>query len=68
MRKRAQHRRSVREDQILNVSVKFKGCRIFGSAPCSNGTEEGEIQVNTLKGELGYINASEHKVGVRLDT
>ena len=54
------------KNSILNVSVKFKGCKIFGSAPCSNGTEEGEIQVNTLKGELGYINASEHKVGVRL--
>ncbi len=52
---------------ITNVSVKFRGCKLFGSAPCSNGPEEGEIQVNPLKGELGYINKAEKKVGVVLE-
>jgi hypothetical protein len=51
---------------VTNVSVKFLGCKVFGSAPCSNGPVEGEIQVNPLKGELGYISKSEHKVGVLL--
>ena len=52
---------------VTNVSVLFRGCKIFGSAPCSNGPEEGEIRVNPLKGELGYINKAEHKVGLLLE-
>jgi hypothetical protein len=52
---------------IDNVAVVFHGCKLFGSAPCSNGPNEGEIRVNPLKGELGYISASEHKVGVLLE-
>jgi hypothetical protein len=52
---------------VTNVSVKFLGCKLFGSAPCSNGPTEGEIQINPLKGELGYISKSEHKVGVLLE-
>ena len=52
---------------MTNVSVRFRGCKLFGSAPCSNGPEEGEIQVNPLKGELGFISKSEHKVGILLE-
>jgi hypothetical protein len=52
---------------IVNISVVFRGCKLFGAVPCSNGTSEGEIQVNQLKGELGYISKSEKKVGVLLE-
>ncbi|MFI5091399.1 MAG: hypothetical protein ACHP7P_15265 [Terriglobales bacterium] len=52
---------------VANVSVKFLGCKVFGSVPCSNGPKEGEIQVNPLKGSLGYINKAEKKVGVLLE-
>ena len=36
----------------------------FRVGPCSNGPAEGEIQVNPLKGKLGYINKTEKKVGL----
>jgi len=52
---------------LTNVSVKFLGCKLYGSVPCSNGPVEGEIQVNPLKGELGYISKAAHKVGVVLE-
>jgi hypothetical protein len=58
---------STGKNGITNVSVKFLGCKLFGSAPCSNGPIEGEIRVNPLKGELGYISKSENKVGVLLE-
>ena len=58
---------AVGKSGLANVAVKFYGCKLFGSLPCSNGTEEGEILVNTLKGTLGYISKSEHKVGVQLE-
>ena len=61
------HGEASGKNLIVNVSVKFLGCKVFGSAPCSNGPEEGEIQVNPLKGELGYINKAEHTVGVLLE-
>jgi hypothetical protein len=51
---------------VAHVSVKFSGCKLYGSVPCANGPE-GEIQVNPLKGELGYIKkatATEVKNGV----
>jgi hypothetical protein len=54
-------------NQIVNVTVKFTGCKLFGSVPCSNGENEGEINVNPLKGELGYINKAEKAVGVLLE-
>ena len=57
---------AVGKNGIANVDVKFSGCKLFGSVPCSNGPE-GEILVNTLKGSLGYINKREHKVGVLLE-
>ena len=48
---------AVGKNQIANVHVTFKGCQIFGSAPCTGyeeGLEEGEIKTKTLKGTLGY--------------
>ena len=59
---------AVGTNSIANVSVVFKGCLAFGSAPCtSEGAEEGEIRVNPLKGTLGYINKAEKTVGVLLE-
>ena len=52
---------------ITDINVRFKGCKAFGAVPCSNGPEEGEIDVNPLKGTLGYISKSEHTVGVLLE-
>ncbi len=52
--------------EVINVRVAFKGCKALGTIPCSNTATEGEIAVNPLKGELGYINKAEHKVGVLL--
>jgi hypothetical protein len=50
---------------LANVESTFSGCKLFGTIPCGN-IAEGEVKVNTLKGELGYINKAEHKVGVLL--
>lgn len=58
---------AVGKDGVGNISVKFEGCHVFETVPCSNGTAEGEIQVEPLKGVLGYLNKSEHKVGVLLE-
>ena len=54
-------------NQVRNIAVKFHGCKLFGSVPCANGPNEGEIAVNPLKGRLGYINKAEKKVGVLLE-
>ena len=56
----------VGKNGVDNVSVKFLGCKVFGSIPRSNGPNEGEVQVNPLKGELGYINQSTKEVGILL--
>jgi hypothetical protein len=53
--------------EAANISVKFHGCKIFGSLPCQNGSEPGEIATNTLKGSLGYINKAKKEVGVLLE-
>lgn len=53
------------KDDITNVVVKFKGCTSLGTA-CSNTVNEGEINVNPLKGVLGFINKSKDEVGVLL--
>ncbi len=58
---------AVGTNSVANVDVKFTGCKVFGSIPCSNGPVEGEINVNPLKGSLGYISKSEHKAGVLLE-
>jgi hypothetical protein len=52
---------------VTNVTVVFFGCKLLGSIPCSNGPGEGEVQVNLLKGKLGYINKKEHKAGILLE-
>jgi hypothetical protein len=54
------------KEKIQNVAVTFTGCKLFGSAPCQNTPTEGEIRVNALKGELGYINKPAKEVGVLL--
>ncbi len=45
----------------------FSGCKLLGASPCSEHADEGEIDVNPLKGELGYINKSKDEVGVLLE-
>ena len=54
-------------DELQNVSVRFIGCSSFGIPATSAGLNAGEIQVNPLKGRLGYINKSTHEVGVLLE-
>ncbi len=57
-------------DEVVNVSVRFKGCTIGaggGNPASSKGLPAGEIQVNPLKGRLGYINKAKHEVGVLLE-
>jgi hypothetical protein len=52
---------------VANVSVVFRGCKVFGSSPCSNTEKAGEIRVNPLKGTLGYISKATKDVGVLLE-
>src|SRR5262249_11876136 len=54
---------------LKNVVAKFFGCKIFGSAPCQNTSAEGEIDVNVLKGTLGFIrkSASPREAGIVLE-
>ena len=53
---------------VTGIHVTFKGCSLFGAAPChSKGAAAGEIVVNALKGSLGYINKAKHEVGVLLE-
>jgi len=59
-------------DEVVNVSVRFKGCTIGaggggGNPAETKGLPAGEIQVNPLKGRLGYINKAKHEVGVLLE-
>jgi len=56
---------STTKNGVVNVSVIFRGCAVFGTIPCQNG-EEGEIVVNPLKGSLGYINKASKEVGLLL--
>ncbi len=53
--------------EIVNVSVRFKSCIAIGTPATSAGLPAGEIQVNLLKGRLGYINKPNHEVGVLLE-
>ena len=61
------HGEAAGTKEVKNVTVKFLGCKVFGSAPCSNGTNVGEILVNILKGSLGYINKATKEVGLLLE-
>jgi hypothetical protein len=58
---------SAGSDEVTNVSVRFKGCVASGLPATTHGLPAGEIQVNQLKGRLGYINKSAHEVGVLLE-
>jgi hypothetical protein len=52
--------------EVTNIAVKFTGCKLFGSIPCSNARVE-EINTHVLKGKLGYINKAKHEVGIDLN-
>ena len=54
-------------DEVGNISVRFKGCTYNGIPATTKGLPAGEIQVNPLKGRLGYINKASHEVGVLLE-
>jgi hypothetical protein len=53
--------------EAKNIIVTFHGCKALGSLPCSNTPTEGEVQVNQLKGKLGYISKAKKEVGVDLN-
>ena len=53
--------------EVAHIAVRFDGCKVFGGVPCSNTANEGEVEVNTLKGTLGYINKSKKEVGIDLN-
>jgi hypothetical protein len=61
------HGEATGTKEVKNVTVVFRGCKLFGTTACSNGSEEGEIAVNLLKGSLGYISKSKKEVGVLLE-
>jgi hypothetical protein len=54
-------------DEVKNISVRFVSCTFFGVPATTHGLPTGEIQVNPLKGRLGYINKAKHEVGVLLE-
>lgn len=49
-----------------DVKVIFKGCVLGPHACKSEGASAGEIKVNPLKGEDGYLSKEKHEVGVSL--
>jgi hypothetical protein len=52
--------------EVKNIHVAFHGCH-FGSFSCQNTqTAEGEVKVNPLVGEIGYISKANKEVGVVL--
>src|SRR5262249_32878114 len=61
------HGETAGSNKVANVSVIFRGCVALGSISCSNTPNEGEIQVNPLKGQLGIINKAKKEVGVLLE-
>jgi hypothetical protein len=61
---------TVGKNAVANVSVRFNGCTLLGSIPCSTGgATEGEILTNQLKGKLGWIDktSSPRQVGLLLE-
>jgi hypothetical protein len=60
---------AVAKKGLANVKATFKGCLLFGYAPCESAgaKEEGEIETSILKGSLGYINKSAKEVAVLLE-
>lgn len=63
----ANHGEASGTKNVTNISVVFRGCKVLGSVPCSNTTNEGEVRVNTLKGSLGYLQKSTKSVGILLE-
>ncbi len=56
------------KNSLVNVQVTFKGCKFFGSTPCTGaGLTSGEIKTSTLKGSLGAINKTTKEVGALLE-
>jgi hypothetical protein len=54
---------------VAHIAVIFRGCKVLGTAPCSNTEHEGEIQVNELKGKIGFTDksAATPEVGLLLE-
>jgi hypothetical protein len=56
---------------VGNVIVIFTGCEsevLETKVKCkTTGAKEGEIRTNNLKGEIGYLNKTEQKVGLLLE-
>jgi len=50
---------------VAHVGITFEKCALLGQAPCANTPNE-QIQVNPLKGSLGYIKKSTKEVGILL--
>jgi hypothetical protein len=61
------HGEATGSKEVRNVIVKFLGCKALGTIPCANGSVEGEITTNVLKGSLGYISKPKKEVGVLLE-
>jgi hypothetical protein len=54
--------------EVARVSALFKECMLIDTFPCNSaGKGEGEIEVNTLKGRLGYIEPGPPHVGLLLE-
>lgn len=51
---------------VGEVSLALKGCAYGDQDACSSGSVVGEIDAVPLSGDLGYIDAPEHEVGVDL--
>lgn len=58
---------AVGTDEVADVSVRFTGCAFSGTPATTTGLPAGEIQVNQLKGRLGYIDKAKSEVGVLLE-
>jgi hypothetical protein len=59
---------AVANNKVVNVIATFKGCKLFGTAPCNGiGEPEGQIKTNVLKGQLGWIKKSTKEVGLMLE-
>ncbi len=61
------HGEATGKSEVAHVIVKFFGCAGFGVIPCTNTGVEGEVEVEPLKGKLGYINKGKKEVGVVLN-
>jgi hypothetical protein len=48
------------------IVITFSGCAMLGKKCTKPGALAGDILTNNLKAELGYINASNHEVGIDL--